>query len=44
MRIGTSCRIFSRPGVARADEEYDVAVVEAARVPDGSARVTAESF
>ena len=30
--------------VARADEEYDVAVVEAARVTAGSARVTAESF
>jgi hypothetical protein len=30
--------------VARADEEYDTAVVEAARVTAGSARVTAESF
>jgi hypothetical protein len=30
--------------MARADEEYDVAVVEAARVTTGSARVTAESF
>jgi Putative phage tail protein len=30
--------------VARADEEYDVAVVEAARVTAGSARVTAEPF
>ena len=30
--------------VARADEEYDNAVVEAARVTAGSTRVTAESF
>jgi hypothetical protein len=30
--------------IARADEEYDTAVVEAARVAAGSTRVTAESF
>jgi hypothetical protein len=30
--------------VARADEEYDTAVVEAARITAGSTRVTAESF